>query len=175
MNKHRLVTAGVGLAVLSLTVWQLNPSYGKDRTDDSSKDAIKAATKDANSEPDKTGDKEWIRCLSAHLQKRFFALINPTHEQEDQLSTLFGEQYAKNQELRTQLKRKTLAMIDAFSDDNVTNDQLKQQATELRSIHEKLMDSRLEAALKARSVLTSSQKKLLAERVKTRFGGWWQR
>ena len=156
MKKQRLIATSIGLAVLSLAVWQLNPSYGKE----------------ANVQSGGTGDQEWGRCLSAHLKKRLFALINPSKEQEDQLSTLFGEQYEKNQELRTQLKQKTLAMVDGFGDDSITNEQLKQQAAELRTMHERLMDSRMDAALKARSVLTASQKKMLAERIKTKFDGW---
>ena len=151
----------LALGIVSLLAGlQLSPMFAKDGDQSSSKSA---------------SDSDWADCLRHHMQKRLFSSIDATKEQQEQLSGIFGDAMEQNRGLRSQMKEKTLAIIDAFSEEKTSNDQLRQQVAELKAVRDKLMDARLDSALKARALLTADQKKMLAEKVKIRAEFWLNR
>jgi Spy/CpxP family protein refolding chaperone len=147
----------VALAIASLTVgWQLSPIFASD----------------SDSTVSQSEDADWHKAVRRHFQQKFFKSIDATKEQQDKLSTIFGDAMESNRGLNSQLKEKVSAIIDGFSEEGTTNEQLRQQAADFRAVRDKLFDARLDAALKARAVLNAAQKRTLADKIKQRAEFW---
>jgi Spy/CpxP family protein refolding chaperone len=147
----------VALAIASLTVgWQLSPIFASDSDSPSSQ----------------SEDQDWHKALRRHFQQKFFKAIDATKDQQDKLSGIFSDAMENNRGLNSQLKEKVSAIIDAFGEEKTSNEQLRQQAADFRALRDKLFDARLEAALKARAVLNTEQKKTLADKVRKRADFW---
>jgi len=120
-------------------------------------------------------DDEWSNCLRKHFEKKFFKRIDATKEQEEKLSALIDNAAQENQGMRAEIKEKALSLVDSFGGSNASDDELRRQVAELRTLHEKLMDRRLETALKVRAVMTPEQRKIVLEKFKQRFDGFFGR
>jgi Spy/CpxP family protein refolding chaperone len=147
----------VALAIASMTMgWQLSPIFASD----------------SDSTTSQSEDSDWHKAVRRHFQQKFFKSIDATKEQQDKLSAIFGDAIDSNRGLNSQLKEKVSAIIDGFSEEGTTNEQLRQQAAEFRAVRDKLFDARLDAVLKARAVLNAEQKKTFADKIKKRADFW---
>jgi Spy/CpxP family protein refolding chaperone len=118
-------------------------------------------------------DDDWSNCLRKHFEKRFFKRIDATKEQQEKMSALIDNAAQENQGMRAEIKDKALSLVNSFGGGSASDDELRQQVAELRTLHEKLMDKRLETALKVRAVMTPEQRKIVMEKIKLRFDGFF--
>ncbi len=147
----------VALAVASLTIgWQLSPIFASDN----------------DSPGTQSEENDWRNAVRRHFQQKLFKSIDATKDQQDKLAAIFGDAMENNRGLNSQLKEKVSAILDGFGEEKTTNEQLKQQAADFRAVRDKLFDARLDAALKARTVLTTEQKKTLADKIRKRADFW---
>jgi Spy/CpxP family protein refolding chaperone len=107
-----------------------------------------------------------------HMQDRFFKRISATDDQREKLSDLFKNTFEQNRELRQQVKSQFETLIDLFADGKSSDDQIRKQFDVLKSAREKLVEKRLELALKTRAILTPDQLKLVGDRFKSRMNDW---
>jgi len=150
-----LVSALVGLAGF-YGGWSLQPTYAQH---------THISVGDGDSE-------DWANCLRVHIQNRFFKRINATDDQREKLSALFKNTMVQNRETRLQVKSQFEALIDLFTDSKASDDQIRKQFEELKSTREKLVEKRLDLALKTRTILTPDQLKLVGDRFKSRMSDW---
>jgi periplasmic protein CpxP/Spy len=66
---------------------------------------------------------------------------------------------------REALRQGLLQLSNLMSSDDATDDQITQKAHELRALHEKINDQRLDSLLKVRKVLTKEQRNKINERI----------
>jgi Spy/CpxP family protein refolding chaperone len=151
--KNSLMTITIAAAVAFLAGWATNPLLAKP-TETVSTDCSLAD------------------CLRAHFQKRLFAVIHPTADQQDKLIAIFDNAKATNDPIRAQIKAKAMKLMDAFADESTTDDKFKEDVNEVNNLRRQLMDNRLDATIKARAVLSSDQRKTLSEKIKSRLQGW---
>jgi Spy/CpxP family protein refolding chaperone len=118
-------------------------------------------------------DQDWSNCLRKHFEKRFFKRIDATKDQQEQLSALIENAAKENEGMRAEIREKALALVNSFGDGNDSDDHLRQQVAELRTLHEKLMDKRLETVLQIRAVMTPQQRKVVMDRIKLRLDGFF--
>ena len=150
-----LVSTLVGLAAF-YGGWSLEPTYAQH---------THVSVGDGDSE-------DWANCLRVHMQNRFFKRINATDDQREKLSALFKNTMEQNRETRMQVKSQFEALIDLFTDSKASDDQIRKQFEELKSTREKLVEKRLDLALKTRTILTPDQLKLVGDRFKSRMSDW---
>jgi len=136
--------------------WSLQPSYGQH---------THVNVGDGESD-------DWANCLRVHMQNRFFKRINATDDQREKLSELFKNTFEQNRELRQQVKGQFETLIDMFTDGKTSDDQIRKQFGELKSTREKLVEKRLDLALKTRTILTPDQLKVVGDKFKSRMNDW---
>jgi len=116
-------------------------------------------------------DGDFEEATLKHFEKRFFSRIGASEEQQSTLAAIFLKQMQKTRSQRETIRHKMIDFTDFVSADTSTDDQIREKMQELRSLHEKLMDSRIDTALKVRQVLTPEQRKTIADRVSNLLTG----
>jgi Spy/CpxP family protein refolding chaperone len=150
MIKSLKLCLAIGASCLLISGWQAASSLAKDLDNVAS-----ASVSDE--------DDNWPKCIRKHLEHRFFKSIDATPEQRVQLAELIENTAAENKPAVESAKQELLSLIDAFADNQVTNDQLRQKVADLRKTHEAIMDKRLDAVLKARDILTAKQRRTASD------------
>ncbi len=150
MSKNIKLCLAMGASCLLFSGWQAASSLAKDL------DGVTAAATSSE-------DEDWPKCVRKHLENRFFKSIDATSEQRVQLSELIENTAAENKSAIENAKQETFALIDAFADEQVTNDQFRQKVSKLRKTREAIMDKRLDAMLKARDILTVKQRRTASD------------
>jgi len=116
-------------------------------------------------------DGDFEEAMLKHFEKKFFNRIDATEEQKTTLSAIFLKQMQGSRAQREEIRHKLLDMTDMIAADGTTDDQIKEKIAEVRGLREKLMDSRIDTALKVRSVLTQEQRKTIADRLASCLSG----
>jgi len=110
-------------------------------------------------------DSDFDAAVGKFLVKRFCKRIGATPEQTTKLSALVSQTRESTRPEREQLREGALELSELYASDEATDEQVKAKALELRAVHEKIMDERLQAALKARQVLSHEQREKINKRI----------
>jgi Spy/CpxP family protein refolding chaperone len=110
-------------------------------------------------------DGDFEEAMLKHFEKRFFKRIDATEAQQTELSGIFLNQMQGSRSQRETIRHKLIDLTDAFAADSATDDQIRANVSEVRTMREKLADSRVDTALKVRKVLTPEQRKTMADRI----------
>lgn len=110
-------------------------------------------------------DPEWESAVRRHVEKRFFNLIDATDSQRNQLDDLFKQTCEGNRSTREKVKQGAIDVATMMADQSANDEQIRNKVAEIRKLREKLMDSRLDTALKVRAILTPDQRKIVSDRV----------
>ena len=110
-------------------------------------------------------DERWVKCLKARIESKVFKAIDASEEQKTSLAKIVDETIETNKPLRSQLKEKATALTEGMADDNMTDEQLRSIWNEVRSLRAKISENREESLLKARAILNTKQRKILASRI----------
>ncbi|MBS2009626.1 MAG: Spy/CpxP family protein refolding chaperone [Cyanobacteria bacterium SZAS TMP-1] len=116
-------------------------------------------------------DGDFEEAMLKHFEKRFYRRIDATEEQQTALSAIFLRQMQGSRAQREAIRHKLLDLTDFIAADGSTDDQIKERIAELRGMRDKLMDSRIDTALKVRAILTPEQRKIIADRISSLLGG----
>jgi Spy/CpxP family protein refolding chaperone len=116
-------------------------------------------------------DGDFEDAMLKHFEKRFFKRIDATEAQQTQLSEIFQTQMKGSRSQREAIRHKLIDLADSFAAEGSTDEQIKAKVLEVRSMHEKLMDTRVDTALKVRQVLTPEQRKTMADRMSSLLSG----
>jgi Spy/CpxP family protein refolding chaperone len=116
-------------------------------------------------------DGDFEEALLTHVEKRFFRTIDATVEQKAAISDLLLKQVRSTRSDRENMRHKLAALAADAAVDDTSDDTIRAEAKELRQTREKLMDSRLEVALKVRQILTPAQRLIVKERLQTLLSG----
>ncbi|MFA6207884.1 MAG: Spy/CpxP family protein refolding chaperone [Candidatus Obscuribacterales bacterium] len=120
------------------------------------------------------GDPEFEAAVVKHLLKRFFNRIDASESQRTEISEIVESKRQANRSKRDALKaamKEFLSSAASLDNSETSNDSLRAKAKVLRTMHEELMDDRLESFLKVRSLLSSEQKEKLHNNCKS-FGAF---
>ncbi len=110
-------------------------------------------------------DPEWESAVRKHVEKRFFNLIDATEVQKTQLDDLFKQRVEGNRQKRDEIKKGVVEIAQLMADDSASDEQIKGKVLEIRKMREQLMDSRVDTALKVRTILTKEQRKIVSDKV----------
>jgi Spy/CpxP family protein refolding chaperone len=110
-------------------------------------------------------DADWENCLRKHVEKRFFHLIEAREDQQKTLDALFKSRMEVSRPTRETLREGAVELAQLFASSDATDEQIEQKSKQLRALHEKLSDERIETALKVRGILDADQKKVLSDRI----------
>lgn len=110
-------------------------------------------------------DKEIELCTRKIAAKRFYNRIEATAEQRTKLDEIMYSTMDGTRPAREELRHGMLDLSALVASDDATDEQIVQKAHELRAVHEKVNDQRLESLLKARKVLTHDQRQKLNEHI----------
>jgi Spy/CpxP family protein refolding chaperone len=116
-------------------------------------------------------DGDFEEAMLKHFERRFFKRIDATDEQRTTMSEIFLKQMQSSRSQREAIRRKLIDLSDFIAADGSTDEQIKEKVAELRTMHEKLMDTRVDTALKVRQVLTPEQRKTIADRIANLLSG----
>jgi len=116
-------------------------------------------------------DGDFEEAMLKHFEKRFFNKIDATEEQRTKLSDIFLKQMQGTRAQREAIRHKLLDLTDLIGAEGSTDDQIKAKISELREMREKLMDGRIDCALRVRAVLTPEQRKSIADRLASCLSG----
>lgn len=161
-NKYTVMSLAAGALLLvsgsSLAVWA-EKSEGQ---------LFLAQTQLGNSDP------EFEAAVVRHVLKRFLNRIDASESQRTEISEIVENKRKANQSKRDALKaamKEFLSSAASLDNSESSNDSLRVQARVLRTMHEELMDDRLESFLKVRSLLSTEQKEKLHNSCKS-VGGF---
>jgi Spy/CpxP family protein refolding chaperone len=110
-------------------------------------------------------DDRWVNCLKERFESKLFKAISASEEQKTSLAKLVDETIETNKPLRSELSEKAIALTEGMADTNMTDEQLRGIWNEVRSLRVKISENREESLLKARAILNTKQRKILASRV----------
>ncbi len=116
-------------------------------------------------------DGDFEEAMLKHFEKRFFKRIDATEDQQKALSEIFLKQMQSSRAQREAMRRKLIDVSDFVAADASSDDQIKEKIAEVRTMHEKLSNSRIDTALKVRQVLTPEQRKTIADRIANLLSG----
>jgi len=116
-------------------------------------------------------DPDFENALRKHIVKKFLFNIGATEDQKKKISAIIEGQAEARSAERKELRKGAIELAQLMGSDTATDDEIVQKVHELRAMHEKLMDERVETALKVRSNLTSEQRKTISERVVSLLSG----
>jgi Spy/CpxP family protein refolding chaperone len=106
-------------------------------------------------------DKDFEVAMRKFVAKRFFNRIDATAEQREKLSKIMADTQDETRPWREELRQGLLDLAGLMTDEKTSEDQIKAKVSELRSLHEKVQDRRLQAMLAARKILTNDQRQQL--------------
>ena len=116
-------------------------------------------------------DGDFEEAMLKHFEKRFFKRIDASEEQQTALSAIFLKQMQGSRSRREEIRHKLIDLSDSFAADGTSDDQIKEKVLEVRTMREKLMDTRVDTALRVRQVLTPEQRKTIADRIANLLSG----
>lgn len=108
-------------------------------------------------------DPEFRQALIKHMEKRFFARIDATDEQQTQIKAIIEKSMSENQDKKKAMRtgvKELLAMVQGDAKD----EEIKAKVKDLRAIHESLTDARIESMLSIRKTLNDEQRAKLGSR-----------
>jgi Spy/CpxP family protein refolding chaperone len=153
-TKGRLITAGAALmASLTIGVAVYVPAA----------EAVRAG--------ENLIDGDFEEAMLKHFEKRFFKRIDATEDQQSALSTIFLNQMQSSRSQREAIRHKLIDLSDYCASDSATDEQIKNKVGELRTMREKLADSRIDVALKVRKILTPDQRKHISDHISNFLSG----
>jgi Spy/CpxP family protein refolding chaperone len=103
-------------------------------------------------------DKDFESALRKFVSKRFYNRIDATAKQREQLEAIWTGTMDGTRPMREELREGLLDLSNLFASDAASDEQIAAKAHELRALHEKIADQRLDSMLKARHVLTKEQR-----------------
>ena len=110
-------------------------------------------------------DKDFEVALRKFVSKRFYNRIDATDEQRKQIDAIWTNTMETTRPEREELRQGMLGLSNLMASDEATDEQITQKAHELRALHEKVQDQRLDSLLKARKLLTKEQRSQINERI----------
>jgi Spy/CpxP family protein refolding chaperone len=116
-------------------------------------------------------DKDFETAVRKFVSRRFYRRINASDEQRQKLDSIWTSTMETTRPERERLRQGLLELSDLMASDAATDEQISQKAHELRAMHEKINDQRLDSILKARKVLTPEQRKKVHARIADRISG----
>lgn len=116
-------------------------------------------------------DKEFDGALGKFLAKKFCKRIDASDEQTEKITKIVAATREETRPMREELRQGLIQLSTMVARDDATDEQIKAKAMELRSMHEKVMDVRLESALKARHVLNHDQLEKINKRLTNLLSG----
>lgn len=115
-------------------------------------------------------DKEFEAAIVKHFEKRFFNLIEASDEQKQQITALIDTLRENARPQREKMRSEALELNQMMSG-NASDEELRNKVKELRSVRDKLMDERMETALKVRALLKPEQRKAVSDRISAFLSG----
>lgn len=116
-------------------------------------------------------DKDFEIALRKFVSKRFFNRIDASDEQREKLSKIMAETQDETRPKREQLRQGMLDLSSMYSDGKSSDEVIKAKVKELRELHEKIQNRRLDAALAARKTLTAEQMQKMHGRLSQLISG----
>jgi Spy/CpxP family protein refolding chaperone len=110
-------------------------------------------------------DKDFELSVRKFISKRFYNRVDATDEQRAKLDSIWNNTMETTRPEREALRHGFLELSNLMASDDATDEQITQKAHELRAMHEKVMDQRLNSLLQARKVLTKEQRKQINDRI----------
>lgn len=110
-------------------------------------------------------DKDFEVAVKRFISKRFYNRVDATDEQRAKLDSIWTGTMEGTRPDREAIRHGILDLSNMMASDAATDDQITQKAHELRVLHEKVMDERLNSLLQARKVLTKEQRKQVNDRI----------
>lgn len=110
-------------------------------------------------------DKDFEVALRKFISKRFYNRIDATDEQRAKLDSIWMGTMEATRPQREQLRQGALELSNLIAGDEATDEQIMQKVQQLRALHEKVMDQRIDSLLQARKVLTAEQRAVINERI----------
>lgn len=110
-------------------------------------------------------DKDFEVAVRKFISKRFYNRIDATDEQRQKLDSIWMGTMEATRPGREELRQEALQLSALMATDEATDEQITEKAHELRALHQKIMDQRLDSVLKARKVLTKAQRGQINERI----------
>ncbi len=108
-------------------------------------------------------DRDFESCLNKFISHRLYNRIDATPPQREKLDQIWTTSLENTRPDREELRHGILDLSSMIASDNTTDEQITEKAHELRALHEKVQDARLQSLLKARKVLTQEQRQKLNE------------
>ncbi len=110
-------------------------------------------------------DKDFELAVRKFVSKRFYNRIDATDEQRQKLDSIWMGTMESTRPAREEVRQGALQLSALMATDDATDEQITEKAHELRALHQKVMDQRLDSVLKARKVLTKAQRAQVNERI----------
>ena len=110
-------------------------------------------------------DPEFEKALIKHMEKKFFARIKATPEQRSKIAALVENKMDANSGKRKALRSGFKSLVELIRNPQAKDEEITARAQELRSMHQALMDDRLNTFLAVRALLDDEQKSKLGKRI----------
>lgn len=110
-------------------------------------------------------DKDFEVALRKFISKRFYNRIDASDDQRQKLDSIWTGTMETTRPAREELRQGALQLSALMASDEASDEQITQKAHELRALHEKVMDQRLDSLLKARKVLNKDQRQQIHDRI----------
>lgn len=110
-------------------------------------------------------DKDFEQAVRKFISKRVYNRIDATDAQREQLDKIWINTMESTRPDREQVRQDALQLSNLMASDDATDEQITEKAHEIRALHQKVMDQRLDSLLKARKVLTKEQRSKINERI----------
>lgn len=110
-------------------------------------------------------DPEFEKALVKHMEKKFFARIKATPEQRSKIAALVESKIDANSGKRKALRSGLKSLVELIRNPQAKDEEITALAHELRSMHQALMDDRLNTFLAVRALLDDEQKSKLGKRI----------
>jgi Spy/CpxP family protein refolding chaperone len=119
-------------------------------------------------------DQDFEVAIRKHIERRVYDLIDATDAQREKISQLLSQRQDETRPEREKL-REGLADLSQMMAGDANDEAIISKAHELRSMHEQIMDERLNTMLKVRTMLTADQRKILSDKVVAVLSGEWKK
>lgn len=122
-------------------------------------------------------DKDIDNGIAKFCLKVFCRRIDASDDQTEKLTALVMASRENTRPQREQLRHGILDLSSMMAADDTTDQQIKDKISQLRALHDKVADERIDVLLKARTMLTKDQRQKINQRVidfMTGNGGRWK-
>lgn len=108
-------------------------------------------------------DAEFQKACVKHGLKRFFQNIGASDEQKTKITSLVESKFAENKEARQKLRAGFKEILTLAQDDSISNEEIKSRVESLKTMHNQMMNERLDTLLQIRGMLDKEQKAKLGK------------